>query len=103
MDSSKFKGSVKKVGTRVTHTDQILRVEEVMEIGLELPASQQKAFEKDPAGLIKGLLTQEGHAFKDVIIRADPSKPISHLRSQWVHIVIDINTPENVCMWIYVT
>ena len=100
MESSKISGTVKKVGTRVTHTEQILRIEDAMEISLDLSADQQREFQKNPGDLIKRLLTQEGHAFRDVSIAADHG--ISHLRSGWFHIVYDKGTPANVCVWIYV-
>jgi hypothetical protein len=63
MERSKIRGTVKKVGTRVTHTEEVLRVEDAMEISLDLTADEQEELQKNPADLIKRLLTQEGHAF----------------------------------------
>lgn len=100
MERSKIRGTVKKVGTRVTHTEEVLRVEDAMEVSLDLTADEQEEFQKNPADLIKRLLTQEGHAFKDVSIAAGHG--ISHLRSGWFHIVYDKGNPGNVCVWIYV-
>ncbi len=103
MDSSRINGSVKKVGTRVTRTERNVRVEDILEISLETTADQQKALESNPAELIKRFLTQEGLAFKDVVVRGDlRSMPVSHLRSEWFHVVYDAAEPNLVCKWLYV-
>jgi hypothetical protein len=98
MDSSKISGSVEKIGNRVTHKEGDVRVEELVRITIEPTADQKKAFEKDPIDLIKRLLTQEGHKFKDVK-SPEPMKVVSHLRTAWFHIVYDSSSPDDVCRW----
>jgi hypothetical protein len=82
-------------------TEGNVRVEEVVRIRIEPTVDQQKAFEKDAIELIKRLLTQEGHSFKDVS-NGEGSKPVSDLRSIWMHIVYDRSDPGLVCVWIRV-
>ena len=98
MASSKISGSVKMIGSRTTHMEGDTRVEEIVRIEIEPTDEQKKAFEKDPIDLVKRLLTQEGHTFKDVTSH-EPMKVVSHLRSGWFHIVYDKRHPENVCTW----
>jgi hypothetical protein len=93
-----IKGSVEKVGSRITHVEDNIIVEEIVRVTIKPTADQKKAFEKDSIGLIKKLLKQEGHKFKDVIDH-DPSRPISHLRSALFHIVYDRANPGAVCSW----
>jgi hypothetical protein len=100
MASSKISGSVKKVGSRVTHLNGNTRVEEIVEIDLKPTDEQKKAFEKDPTDLIKQLLTQEGHTFREVK-GVEIGKPVSHLRGAWFHIVYDAGNPGLVCAWQY--
>ena len=100
MASSKISGSVTNIGSRVTHMDGNTRVEEIFRIEIESSDEQKKAFDKDPIGLIKRLLTQEGHKFKDVT-STETLKGVSHLRSGWFHIVYDKANPGSVCSWHY--
>ena len=100
MSSSKISGSVEKIGSRVTHMEGNLRVEELVRITIGPAADQKKAFEKDPIDLIKRLLTQEGHKFREV--KSEPGKPVSHLRSEWFHIVYS-TSGEPACIWINIT
>jgi hypothetical protein len=72
-------------------------VEEVVRISFDPTGEQQPASGGIPVGLVKNLLTQEGHAFRDVKSRGGI---VSHLRSEWYHIVYDASAPEAVCMWI---
>ena len=98
MSSSKVSGTVEKIGSRVTHMEGNVRVEELVRITIEPTADQKKAFEKDPIDLIKRLLTQEGHKFKDVT-SPEPMKVVSHLRTAWFHIVYDRANPAAQCSW----
>ena len=98
MANSKISGSVEKIGSRVTHMEGNVRVEELVRVTIEPTADQKKAFEKDPIDLIKRLLTQEGHKFKDVK-SPEPMKVVSHLRTAWFHIVYDAGNPGAVCTW----
>jgi len=91
-----IKGSVEKIGSRVTHKDGKVRVEEIVRISIEPTDEQQKTFKENPIGLIKNLLTQEGHPFRDV----KNKKIVSHLRSEWYHIEYDASDPDAVCYWI---
>jgi hypothetical protein len=99
METTKINGTVKKAGTRVTRTEHNLQVEDIFDISFELSADQKKKYENNPTELIKHLLTQEGLAFKDVVIRGPHSTPISHLRTAWFHIVYDAARPGQVCTW----
>jgi hypothetical protein len=96
-------GSVKKIGTRVTHIGDNIRVEGVFKITAQPTADQQKAYENNPGGFIKELLRQEGLPFKDVRIGSDRGLEIvSHLELQeiqWFHIEWDRDNPGMVCIW----
>jgi hypothetical protein len=98
MDSSKIKGTVEMIGNRVTQAEGNLRVEEMVRVTIEPTPEQIKEFEKDPVAMIKRLLTQEGHKFKDVV-SPEPMKPVSHLRSAYFHTVYDRANPGDVCHW----
>jgi hypothetical protein len=100
MATSKIHGSVKKIGSRVTHMNGKTRVEEIMQIEVEPTDEQKKMFEKDPTDLIKQLLTQEGHTFRE-LKGIEPGRPVSHLRGGWFHIVYDAANPGSVCSWHY--
>lgn len=98
MPNTKIKGTVEMIGNRVTQAEGNVRVEEMVRVTIEPTPEQIKEFERDPIGMTKRLLTQEGHKFKDVI-SPEPMKPVSHLRSAYFHIVYDRVNPADECHW----
>lgn len=95
----KVSGQVEKFGSRVTHAEDNVIVEELVRITIDPTPNQKKAEETDAVGLVERLLTQEGRKFKNVKIAPD-SKIISHQRSVWYHVVVDRQNPQNECTWI---